>query len=165
MNISFEKIETLIPEENHKLAFKFFLVFSRFEYALKRAGFANGSARGVEAAWDMFSSKYRSAFKPDQTAELLNACEYFTKNPPRKQILDAGVLDWSEPQFRSEVPFFIWLLLMLRSVRNNFFHGGKFPIAPIEEPGRNLDLLRHSFVIIQACLALDKTVAHEFFEI
>ena len=93
---------------------------------------------------------------------LQAACDYFISQPPRKQILDSGVLGWSKPQFHKREPFFTWLLLMVRSVRNNLFHGGKFPMAPIEDPSRNTDLLQHSITIIYACLQLDTTVAHYF---
>lgn len=163
MTITIDTIETLVPEQHRSLVFRFLLVFSRFECALKRAGFAIGSAESVHPAWDSFSSRYRSVFDPSQSTELRAACDYFTAVPPRKQILDAGVLDWSEPQFRTTEPFFTWLLLRVRSVRNNLFHGGKFPIAPIEDPARNPDLLSHSLTILYACLSLDAAVSCYFF--
>lgn len=158
-----ESIETLVPEPQRALVFRFFLVFFRFEYALKRAGFTNGSADGVHPAWDIFSSRYRSAFDPCRNSELRAACDYFTAHPPRKQVLDSGSLSWSEPQFRANATFFTWLLLMVRSVRNNLFHGGKFPIAPIQEPARDSVLLQHAITIIHACLPLDAEVSQHFF--
>jgi hypothetical protein len=36
------------------LVLEFFGVFSRFEYALKRAGFATGNERRVGPDWDCF---------------------------------------------------------------------------------------------------------------
>ena len=162
MDITIDSIETLVPEQHRELVFRFFLVFSRFEYALKRAGFTSGSTEVVHPAWECFSSRYRSVFNPSQTPDLRSACDYFIANPPRKQILDSGSLGWSEPQFRIDEPFLTWLLLMVRSVRNNLFHGGKFPIAPIQEPARNPELLRHALTIICACLPLDAEVSHHF---
>jgi len=50
------------------------------------------------------------------------------------------------------------LLGCIRIVRNNLFHGGKFPLAPVQEPARNPLLLHHALVIIYACLPLDAEV-------
>ena len=162
MNVTISSIEDLIPEDHRELVHRFFLVFSRFEYALKRAGFSNGSLDSVHPAWEKFAAKYRSTFDPSVTPRLRIACDYFTAQPPRKQILDGHFLSWSEPQFRTNEPLFTWLLLMVRSVRNNLFHGGKFPIAPIQEPARDPDLLRHALTIIEACLPLDDDLCYHF---
>ena len=50
-----------------------------------------------------------------------------------------------------------WLLLMVRTVRNNLFHGGKFPLIPVSEPSRDSTLLHHSITILAACLPLERT--------
>ena len=163
MEITPDSIETLVPELYRDLVFRFFLVFSRFEYALKRAGFADCSRGGVYPAWNSFSSRYHSVFDPFKTPDLRSACDYFTAKPPRKQIIDSGSLGWSEPQFRGNEPLLTWLLLMVRSARNNLFHGGKFPIAPIDEPARNPELLQHALTIICACLPPDAKVSQHFF--
>jgi len=162
MTASINNIETLVPKEYRALVFQFFLVFSRFEYALKRAKFANSSGGKVNANWDAFASKYNAAFDPSQSAELKEACAYFKANPPRKQIIDGDVLDWSDPCKLAKEPMLTWLLTVLRIVRNNLFHGGKFPIAPIEEPARNPELLRHVLTILDACLPLDAEVKRYF---
>ncbi|HEV2695986.1 MAG TPA: hypothetical protein VG347_24070 [Verrucomicrobiae bacterium] len=162
MKVSVSNIDRLVPEEQRALLFRFFLVFARFEYALKRAGFANSSGSKVSANWDAFASKYNAAFDPTNSPELKQAYAYFKEHPPRKQIMKAGVLDWSEPNVLGQGPVLIWLLGSVRIVRNNLFHGGKFPVAPIEEPARNPLLLYHALAIIDACLPLDMTV-NEYF--
>jgi len=162
MKMPVNDIESLVPKEHHNLLFQFFLVFSRFEYALKRAGFANNSGGKVSANWDAFASKYNAAFDPGKSTELQQAYTYFKENPPRKQIISAGALDWSEPNILGKEPLLVWLLGSVRIVRNNLFHGGKFPIAPIDEPARNPLLLRHALTIIDACLPLDAKV-NEYF--
>lgn len=160
--MSINSIESLVPKEHLDLLFRFFLVFSRFEYALKRAGFVNSSGNKVNANWDAFASKYNAAFEPAQSQALKQAYAYFRNHPPRKQIVNAGALDWSEPNAIGKEPLLIWLLGSIRIVRNNLFHGGKFPIAPIAEPARNPVLLRHALTIIDACLPLDAKV-NEYF--
>ncbi|HLH07822.1 MAG TPA: hypothetical protein VKW78_11340 [Terriglobales bacterium] len=52
--------------------------------------------------------------------------------------------------------------LMIRCVRNNLFHGGKFPSIPISDPSRDRDLLLSSMVILNAALDLDSTVRKAF---
>ncbi len=163
MNITVNTIEELLPAENRELVFRFFLVFSRFEYALKRAGFTITSRNSVQPSWGGFSSRYHPVFNPSQTSELRVACDYFIDNPPRKQILDGGNLAWSAPQFHTTKPLFIWLVLMVRSVRNNLFHGGKYPITPIQEPARNAELLQHTLTILHACLPLNSDVYNHYF--
>jgi len=44
---------------------------------------------------------------------------------------------------------------MIRSVRNNLFHGGKHAAAGVHEaPERTEQLLRSSLVVLEECLAL-----------
>jgi hypothetical protein len=156
-------VQDFVPKEQRELVFQFFVAFMRFEYALKRAGFVSSANGKVSANWDRFASKYSTRFTPTASPELREACNYFKMYPPRKQVLNAGALDWSEPsQSLSDQPFLIWLLLSVRMVRNNLFHGGKFPIAPIAEPARNPLLLRHSLTILDACLLLDAEVKRYF---
>jgi hypothetical protein len=154
-------IEKFIPKEHQALLVRFFVLFSRFEYALKRAGFVTGSGGKVTANWDEFASKYNSVFNPVHPPGLQQAYTYFKEHPPRKQILKNGRLDWSKPNTLGKEPLLVWLLLCARIVRNNLFHGGKFPVAPIEEPARNSLLLGHALVIMETCLSLDtKTNRH-----
>jgi hypothetical protein len=155
-------IEQLLPKEHRTLIFEFFVVFSRFEYALKRSGFITGNDRQVSANWDEFASKYNSTFDPERSDAVRQACAYFKECPPCKQILTDGSLEWSEPRSLSNEPLLTWLLTVVRIVRNNLFHGGKFPIAPIEEPTRNPLLLSHALTIINACLSLDYEVRDHF---
>jgi len=58
------QVAQLVPEEHRALLFSFFLVFSRFEYALKRAGFVNAPGGRVSANWDAFASKHNASFDP-----------------------------------------------------------------------------------------------------
>src|SRR5262249_51711738 len=127
-----------------------------------RAGFSKGNLNYVEPAWDRFASKYSSVFDPAATPQLSVACDYFMSQPPRKQIRDGHSLGWSEPQIRVDEPLLTWLLLMVRSVRNNLFHGGKFPMVSIKEPARDPELIRHALTIIEACLPFDESVRYHF---
>ena len=162
MTVTISTIEKIVPKENRDFVFQFFLAVARFEYALKRAGFVKTLDGKADANWDTFASKYKNVFDPAKSDELKQACVYFKAHPPRKQIITAGVLSWSEPDVLGGAPILTWLLGSVRMVRNNLFHGGKFPIAPIEEPARNLTLLRHGLTIIGACVLLDTKVRNHF---
>jgi hypothetical protein len=61
-------------------------------------------------------------------------------------------------------PLLCWLTDMVCTVRNNLFHGGKFPFARIKDPARDPDLLKHSLTILEACLELNPKVKGKFME-
>jgi len=157
----FDGIEDrLIPEAHHKLAYRFFLVFSRFEYALKRAGYVTGGGDSLAADWDKFSSAYWKTHIPSNIPKLRKAWAYFSSHPPRKQILDNGSISWSKPQARTTEPELTWLLVSIRTVRNNLFHGGKYPYNPISDQARDSILLEHTLTIIEVCSEFNPVVSY-----
>jgi hypothetical protein len=153
------EVDKMTPKQVRMLVLRFFIIFSRFEYALKRAEFVTASA---QPGWDQFAKAHRKDFAPDKTTSLKAACEYFESSPPRKQICDSKKLSWSPQIKRTNEPRLAWLLCMVRRVRNNLFHGGKYPIAYDGEPSRNRLLLRHAITVLDACLALDASVESHF---
>ena len=53
-------------------------------------------------------------------------------------------------------------LLMIRTVRNNLFHGGKYlPVKEVEE-GRNEQLVSCSLIVLNFCIALNREVQHNY---
>jgi hypothetical protein len=161
MPVTSVSIGQFVPEKLQNLVLRFFVCFSRFECALKRAGYRpqNGDAH---AEWDAFAKRRESEFRSDANPLLVEACNYLEKNPPLKQVLRNGQLAWSVEKPRTNQPQLQWLLIMVRRVRNNLFHGGKYPLIPVPEPARNPDLLRHCMVLLAACLQLDAAVKSEF---
>jgi hypothetical protein len=161
-----DEIRQVANNEDRKLAWYFFVFFSRMEYALKRSTiYLKQTSSNAEANWDKFASDYNDAFNPDASVELCDAVKYFLSKPPRKQLNRNGKLRWSRPQHRgSNQPLLIWLLRMVRCVRNNLFHGGKFPFISISDPSRDQELLLHSMVILRSCFTLDSSVKRLFLE-
>jgi hypothetical protein len=160
-----DTIRRIASSADRKLAWHFFVFFSRMEYALKRSGrYLKAGTTDAQPNWDKFGSDYSSDFHPETSRELKRAVDYFLRYPPRKQLVAAdGSLIWSEPQSRNPTePLLKWLFLMIRCVRNNLFHGGKFPSIPISDPSRDRDLLLSSMVILNAALDLDSTVRKAF---
>ena len=82
------------------------------------------------------------------------------EHPPKKQVVVNALIDWDEaaPQtnLRSDL-----VLIYVRRVRNNLFHGGKFN-GRWFEPQRREVLLRHSLTILRACLAASEDVGRAF---
>lgn len=136
-----------------KMVADFFIIFSRFEYTLKRAGFATGDDGKVSANWGRFASVLKEHFDSTRTPELQEAVRYLDSHPPKKQILDNGVLSWRD-SVRNNDPQLIWLVRLIRTVRNNMFHGGKFPHFPVQDPSRNERLLHSSLVVQYECIEL-----------
>jgi hypothetical protein len=74
--------------------------------------------------------------------------------PPKKQVLVNGKLDWRDAPPSPNLPRAEQVLLMVRRIRNNLFHGGKFL------PGDDRDqvLVNHNIIVLQACLPLNADV-------
>ncbi|WP_417832579.1 hypothetical protein [Terasakiella sp.] len=142
-------------EDLDELAAKFFKTFSRMEYALKAASFHNGNGK-AEANWTKFSEAINTCFDDIDDPDLIAALDYIESNPPKKQIVRDGALEWSEvaPRSASKVDL---VLLYIRRVRNNLFHGGKFN-GHWFEPERSQELLSHSLVVLNACLDANQNV-------
>jgi hypothetical protein len=161
-----ESIRCVANSADRQLAWHFFIFFSRFEYALKRdQRYLKPGIGDAEPNWDRFASDHNKDFFPESLSELKEAVEYFITAPPRKQLRAASIMSWSEPQkYDEKEPLLIWLLRMIRCIRNNLFHGGKFPLIPISDPSRDRELLLKAMVILKASLTLDAAVEHTFGE-
>lgn len=136
------------------LVLEFLGAFSRFECALKRAGFASGDASRVNADWDCFGKTLRT-LSPEQRAPVLRSCAYLLQEPPKKQVLRDGHLAWSDAADTS-LSDFERVLIYVRRVRNNLFHGGKFPApdGPVYEVARNKKLIQDALAVLIAVLDL-----------
>lgn len=86
--------------------------------------------------------------------------------PPRKQILSGSSLDWKATVARTGEQYESYVLRLVRIVRNNLFHGGKYPapVGPLEEVGRNSLLLEASITVLKQCLRLSPELRAVFEE-
>jgi hypothetical protein len=157
-------IQRIADSEDRRLAWHFFVFFSRMEFALKKSGKYLRKHQDAQPDWDKFGSDYDKRFRETLLPQT-RIVHYFECGPPRKQIQAQGLMQWSEPQNKGEgEKQLTWLLRSIRTVRNNLFHGGKFPLMPIREPSRDRDLLIHSLAVLNAVLELDHDVRSKFFE-
>jgi len=142
---SSNKAVNQIERDLDRLAFQFFKMFSRTEYALKASGFNKGNGQ-ADADWEKFAAVVLPLVESPQTSELATAIDYILKHPPKKQMIKDGQLVWEDckPSAQSEADL---LLLYVRRVRNNLFHGGKFN-GNWFAPERNEKLLRCSLIVL-----------------
>lgn len=157
-------IQRISDSGDRQLSWQFFVFFSRFEYALKRIPkYLKDGTGNAEAAWDTFANNNSDKFISESSFNLKAAVTYFKDSPPRKQKRKDRNLFWSEPlKYSEDGKLLLWLLTVVRTVRNNLFHGGKFPMLPVSDPSRNHDLIFHAIVILDACLKLDESVTNMF---
>ena len=141
---------------------EFFFVFSRFEYALKRAGFVKRDRRNAEPNWDAFADSIERRYDPNESPKVARAVNYLLSEPPKRQIVENdNSLGWKDSNRDNETEI-RWVLLLVRRVRNNLFHGGKYPYTPLPEPARDTQLLESSLAILEACLVWDDKVKRYF---
>jgi hypothetical protein len=158
-------IQRIANSDDRQLTWQFFVFFSRMEYALKRTRRYLKNTPNAEPNWDRFGSDHDRRFSGLLSSPLVQAVRYFEANPPRKQIQVGGSMAWSEPRWRNATEGLLpWLLLGIRAVRNNLFHGGKFPLIPMPDPSRDRDLLVHALTVLNAALELDDEVRSTFFD-
>ena len=152
----------LLLEIDKDLVTGFSVFFSRFEYALKRTiKYAVGDENGVEANWNKFAKENDSGFNPERTSELKSAVNYLQEKPPKKQNIKNGTLGWKNVQ-QQNILILEQIICTVCRVRNNLFHGGKFPDGPIEEPRRDIKLLQSCIIILEECRRLDDVVCMHF---
>jgi hypothetical protein len=153
-------LDTLnIPRD---LTLDFLATFSRFEFALKKAGYVEGDEKKVSPAWDSFANDV-AKLEPAVLTQALASCPYLQQHPPQKQILKEGRLQWAVRQGTCGSAIGD-VLLSVRTVRNNVFHGGKFPDGPVSEPLRDERLIRDCLALLDSLLdsPLPNNVAHHF---
>ncbi|WP_022727542.1 hypothetical protein [Fodinicurvata sediminis] len=144
-----------MEHELNNLATELFRTFARFEYALKAAGFHKGNG-AADANWREFAVSVAALFDDPQDEDFKEAIAYILDHPPNKQMVEDGVLSWDAAVPQTDLQS-DRVLIYVRRVRNNLFHGGKFN-GRWFAPQRSVELLRHSLTILNACLAASESV-------
>ena len=159
-----EKLNATITVEHYNIIVEFFIIFSRFESALKASGCTNGSVK-VSANWDSFIERISNNFDPERTEKLKNAVEYLIQNPPKKQSIVNAELGWTNrfPQ-PNTLPPITQLNLSIRGVRNNLFHGGELNGNYQTDLSRDFTLITSSIIVLNEWLGLDETVKDYFLQ-
>ena len=145
-----------------ELACEFLATFSRMEYALKSTKYADGDDEKVIPAWDRFANDIHEAFEKIADPDLEKAKKYLLSRPPRKQTLAGHKITFVDQTIDVKQKTSQQLLLMVRTVRNNLFHGGKYLPDGEQEEGRNNLLVKHALTVLLASSKLDYKVRSSF---
>ncbi len=165
-------LDAFTPEERD-LTFQFFAMFSRFECALKRAGFIVKGPKDVKsrndarADWDRYAARFAEFVGEDGRISTVGS--QLMSQPPRRQVVagvgseSASTLSWKDtPRNRGESDA-AYVLRLVRVIRNNLFHGGKYPLARPDDTAHQQQRLQTSIDVLKYCLlAGPKDIAQKF---
>lgn len=80
--------------------------------------------------------------------------------PPKKQTVEGKKPIWEDKG--APVTDTKSLFKAVRRVRNNLFHGGKYPNGPVREPSRDDKLIAACLLVLELALEHDKEVGRAF---
>ncbi len=150
-----------IPET---LALEFLGTFARCEYALKGSGYARGGATSVQADWDAFASDIDWHFRRVKNAQFRAAVKVLLSDPPRKQVLRNGRVAWKVAPADTSLPKAQQVLLLVRRIRNNLFHGAKVWTPEYSNRAKDVRFLEAGLVVLKHCVRL-KADVHAAYDI
>jgi hypothetical protein len=109
--------------------------------------------RNRKADWNAFVGAAEARFNPDESPELADAYEYLTSNPPRSLEVRNGSVVWTDYVVRgtSSADEAVWIV---KQIRNNLFHGGKFAHDPGSSPQRENKLLTSATILLSHLIAI-----------
>jgi hypothetical protein len=144
-----------------RAASSFFVFFSRFEFALKRTGHLKADKKRAEPDWPGFASDLGDSFL-DEVRGSGEAVALLTR-PPKKQIVENDRLGWQDAEPINDVKKLFEAVCL---VRNNLFHGGKFPepIGFISDVSRDQELHVQSKRVLEMALEKNPSVKEAFCE-
>src|SRR5882724_9615020 len=144
------------------LVYEFFFVFSRFEHALSVTNYLTEGKGGVSPDWNKFAREMNDVFLATLSPEVKKAVRYYEVAPPRKQVVDFDSLTWKDvvPQTDYQLEK---LLLLVRRVRNNLFHGEKFSVLLEGDSKRDMYLLGYGLTLLYAGLKSSIDIRRKFF--
>lgn len=146
-----------------ELVMEFFVVFSRFEFALKRAGCLKTDNGRAKPDWTKFTADYEKTFDPEKKPRLREAWNYLENEPPMIQVVVDGKLDFRVDERLRDMSPFRKATEAVRTVRNNLFHGGKFPNSGVvDDPARKTKLLKKCTILLNEMLVLAPDVKAHF---
>src|SRR5437016_9244108 len=133
------------PQDQARI-FRFFATFARWECALKRGKFARSGSHGqAEADWNAFADRFADQLQRLATEEFVAGRDYLFNNPPRRLMFQDG---WHPNPRRTGETDARYLFRVIRDVRNNLFHGGKYQGMVIAELARDRALIDHSIAVL-----------------
>jgi hypothetical protein len=143
---------------NYNLILGFFWKFSLFECALKRKGYLKSFYRweddkepGAIVDWGKFEEDIKGRFGTVSVPDFKEAVDKLRQLSPGRQVVTKhGTLGFKKFSRRRSQSDEAYILELLKTARNNLFHGGKAPNAErIDEIAENNNILQAGITIIQ----------------
>lgn len=156
-----ERYNQTFNEEGRILIHEFFIIFSRFEYALKACNYISGNDR-IRPNWDKYVGTISDKFKPDKNEILSEAVKYIIENPPKVQAINDQTIIWNNRNSDDNTPLVNRLRLHISDIRNNLFHGGKFNGTFSPENSRDFKLLKSCVIILNDWLEISPDIRNQF---
>ncbi len=150
------------PQIDRNLLLDFLMVFSRFEYSLKRGEFLEGNEKRAWPNWDKFGAANHERFDTTENVALKDAVDLLCRKPPKKQVIKDKQLEWEDVAHNPKEPQFLYVLRLVRTIRNNLFHGGKFRDGSIDDPARDHQLLQSALTVLRASVSFDSEISDVF---
>jgi hypothetical protein len=152
-------VRHFLPEDQ-LLIFRFFALFSRWEYALKKSGeFVRRGVFGqAEADWNKYAGRWTVLSCSLNDPAFVAAREYLVTNPPKRLCLENNELCWQPNPRRLDEIDSEYLFRIIRDIRNNLFHGGKYHDGPAEELARDHCLIDSAITVLLTCRDVDPTI-------
>lgn len=94
---------------------------------------------------------------------MREALTYYEEEPPKKLCVESGKLVLKETRRQEEQRRLQTLLISVRRVRNNLFHGEKIGVLLEGDSPRDVKLLEHGLTILYACLSLSTELRNKFY--
>lgn len=143
------RAEPKLSPDARDVIFGFFWLFSRFEYAIKKIHVPEVNSE-QRATPDWKAAKSRPKWQTlDSDARRCPKASRLFDPAPRKQIFKPSKqLGWSDHQETHALD-------LVKHVRNNLFHGGKFPDGVVEGSEDDLQLIRAASEVLHLALGLD----------
>ena len=147
------------------LAIEFLAMFSRLEYALKVTTKFRMPRNGeAKANWEAFVTEVEPLFDHKANNSLSEAFNYLTGQPLKFLGTQDGVLDWYEFKVPSNSSDAEKVIRVIKQVRHNLFHGGKFAHDSHATKERDTQLLNYGLIILENMIQLIEEVksAYEY---
>ena len=139
-----------------ELVFEFFSTFSRIECELKKNGFVKpGPYKSAQADWDTFADEMNPKLHNSESRRFSSAKAFLLEEPPRKQVVSyPGRMVCAENARQENETEARYLFRLVRDVRNNLFHGGKYPDGEYldEQALRDATLLKSCLAVLHECV-------------
>lgn len=136
--------------EDRERVFRFLAAFSRWECALKHSGFARAGRHGqAEPDWTGFAVAHEGQIAALKTVAFTAARNALLAAPPMRQEPVGDQLRWQPNPQRAEETSAAYLFRIVKDVRNNLFHGGKFAEGPAPELARDRNLIDYATSVLE----------------